>query len=90
MPISSASHPTSTLFPPPPGRPSSAKAYLASVAERYRADAYNSLSIEGYQVDDALIERVASKGWNPERDEQDRRNRDALAALVMAAQIGYQ
>lgn len=68
------------LFPPPPGLPSSAKAYLASVAERYRADAYNSLSIEGYQVDDALIERVASKGWNPERDEQDRRDRDALAA----------
>lgn len=69
-----------SVFPPPPGRPRAAKAYLAKVAERYRADAYNSLSIEGYQVNDALIERVANKGWNPEAGEQDKKDRDALAA----------
>ena len=69
-----------TLFPPAPGLPPSAEAYLSNVAERYRADAYNSLSIEGYQVSDALIERVANSGWNPEADEQDKRDRDALAA----------
>lgn len=27
-----------------------------------------------------LIERVAKQGWNPETDEQDRKDRDALAA----------
>jgi len=50
------------------------------VDERYGADAYNSLSIEGYQVNDALIERVAQQGWNPEADGQDKKDRDALAA----------
>lgn len=69
-----------SIFPPPPGLPPSAEAYLANVAERYRADAYNSLSIEGYQVGTALIERVANSGWNPEADEQDKKDRDALAA----------
>ncbi len=68
------------VFPPSPGLPPSADAYISRVAERYRADAYNSLSIEGYQVSDALIERVAHSGWNPEADEQDKRDRDALAA----------
>lgn len=48
--------------------------------ERYVMDAYNSLSIEGYQVSDALIERVAKQGWNPDADEQDKKDRDALAA----------
>jgi Fic family protein len=50
------------------------------VDERYVVDAYNSLSIEGYQVSDALIERVAKQGWNPEADEHDKKDRDALAA----------
>lgn len=67
-------------FPPSPGLPSSAKAYLTKVSERYQADAYNSLSIEGYQVNDALIERVAKSGWNPAADKQDRQDRDTLAA----------
>lgn len=69
-----------TLFPLAPGLLPSTEAYLSSVAERYRADAYNSLSIEGYQVSDALIERVVNSGWNPEADEQDKKDRDALAA----------
>jgi len=69
-----------TLFPPAPGLPPSVETYLSTVAERYRADAYNSLSIEGYQVSDALIERVAHNGWNPEADEQNKQDRDALAA----------
>ena len=68
------------VFPPPPGRPRAVKAYLTKVTEGYQADAYNSLSIEGYQVDDAQIERVAKRGWNPSNDEQDKRDRDALAA----------
>jgi hypothetical protein len=68
------------VFPTPPGRPKDAGAYLAEVQERYSDDAYNSLSIEGYQVTDALIERVAARGWNPEGNSIDRKDRDALAA----------
>ena len=67
-------------FPAAPGLAKSAETYLANVDERYVADAYNSLSIEGYQVTDELIERVAKQGWNPEADDRDKRDRDALAA----------
>jgi fido (protein-threonine AMPylation protein) len=67
-------------FPAAPGLSKSADAYLTNVDERYVADAYNSLSIEGYHVTDELIERVAKQGWNPEADDQDKRDRDALAA----------
>ncbi|HXC25708.1 MAG TPA: hypothetical protein VNU46_07315, partial [Gemmatimonadaceae bacterium] len=31
----------------------------------YRTDAYHSLSIEGYRVTEALIQRVATGLWNP-------------------------
>ncbi len=68
------------LFPPAPGVACNADAYLANVDERYVVDAYNSLSIEGYQVTDALIDRVAQQGWNPDADQQDKKDRDALAA----------
>jgi len=67
-------------FPPPPGFAQSAGDYLGRLDDRYGVDAYNSLSIEGYQVSDALIERVAKQGWNPETDEQDKKDRDTLAA----------
>jgi hypothetical protein len=67
-------------FPAPPGSREDAAAYLKHVDELYAADAYNSLSIEGYRVDEALIERVRSGDWNPDNDENDRQNRDALAA----------
>ena len=38
------------------------------------------MSIEGYSVTPALVERVRQGGWDPEHDAGDRRNRDALAA----------
>src|SRR2546430_17553025 len=41
---------------------------------------YHSLSIEGYSVTPALVERVRQGGWDPEHDAGDRRNHDALAA----------
>ena len=56
------------------------ESYLSDVNERYAADAYNSLSIEGYQVNDELIERVAQGNWNPEGGKNDKGDRDALAA----------
>ena len=72
--------PVIAAFPPPGPVPTAARAVLKSVDERYGADAYNSLSIEGYQVTDALIERVAHRGWNPDARDEDRRDRDVLAA----------
>lgn len=67
-------------FPKAPGLPKNKSAYLQNVDEIYKSDAYHSLSIEGYSVTPDLIERVRRGNWNPDRDERDRRNRDALAA----------
>ncbi len=66
-------------FLPAPASPVAAT-YPQQVDDVYRADAYYSLSIEGYTVSDALIERVRSGLWNPEHTEPDRLNRNALAA----------
>ena len=67
-------------FPEAPGKPNDIDAYLKRVSDAYVTDAYHSLSIEGYRVSPALIERVRSGDWNPETDEKDREHRDALAA----------
>jgi fido (protein-threonine AMPylation protein) len=67
-------------FPKAPGLPADTGAYLQLVNEIYRTDAYHSLSIEGYSVSPALVERVREGGWDPQHDTGDRRNRDALAA----------
>ncbi len=67
-------------FPKAPGLPTDEEAYLHFVSEIYRTDAYHSLSIEGYSVTPALVERVRQGGWDPQHDAGDRRNRDALAA----------
>ena len=55
-------------------------AYLAQVEERYVADAYNSLSIEGYRVTADLIRRVRQGDWQPDASASDGRVSDALAA----------
>jgi hypothetical protein len=67
-------------FPAPPGRPKNIDPYLKQVQEIYVTDAYHSLSIEGYRVNPALIDRVRSGTWNPDANEQDREHRNALAA----------
>jgi fido (protein-threonine AMPylation protein) len=67
-------------FPCAPGLPNDRQAYLHFVDEIYQSDAYHSLSIEGYRVTPALIERVRSRSWSPESSEADRQSRDALAA----------
>lgn len=46
----------------------------------YPWDAYNSLSIEGYHVSPALIERVRNHEWNPDLNPEDNHERNALAA----------
>src|SRR2546425_965514 len=67
-------------FPAPPGPPKDKDAYLRFIDEIYQSDAYHSLSIEGYSVTPALIDRVRGGGWDPEHHEDDRKSRDALAA----------
>lgn len=67
-------------FPEAPGLPQDIDAYLAHVDEVYATDAYHSLSIEGYRVSTELIERVRNRNWSPDSNEQDRGQRDALAA----------
>ena len=67
-------------FPSEPGRPANTDAYLDSVADAYQADAYHSLSIEGYAVSEALIARVSSGDWNPDANPGDAQSRNVMAA----------
>jgi fido (protein-threonine AMPylation protein) len=67
-------------FPEAPGLPKNKKAYLSFVDDIYKNDAYHSLSIEGYSVTPALIERAQRGDWNPDGQDDDRSGRDALAA----------
>lgn len=67
-------------FPARPALPKDQKAYLKQVQDNYVTDAYHSLSIEGYKVSRALIEKVRKGNWNPDADEIDRELRNALAA----------
>jgi fido (protein-threonine AMPylation protein) len=67
-------------FPKPPGLPRNVDAYIKRVEEAYVTDAYHSLSIEGYRVTTDLIERVRSGSWNPDAHQQDREQRNAMAA----------
>jgi fido (protein-threonine AMPylation protein) len=67
-------------FPAVPGLPKDPQQYLHFVDDIYQSDAYHSLSIEGYTVTPGLIERVQRGGWDPDRHNGDRQNRDALAA----------
>ncbi len=67
-------------FPIAPGLPKNIKVYMKRVEDGYSMDAYNSLSIEGYRVTPDIIERVRSGKWNPDGNETDKREIDALAA----------
>lgn len=67
-------------FPKMPGLPKEKAGYLRFVDEIYQSDAYHSLSIEGYSVTPALVDKVRRGDWDPEHHEEDRKNRDALAA----------
>lgn len=72
--------PIIAVFPKAPGIPKDIDAYLQDVEDNYATDAYNSLSIEGYRVSLELIERVRSGDWQPDINEQDRQQQDAMAA----------
>jgi hypothetical protein len=68
------------MFPAAPEPVSDIDGYMKAVEDIYVTDAYHSLSIEGYRVSPALIERVRTGEWNPDRDHDDREHRNALAA----------
>lgn len=67
-------------FPKAPGLPRNVDAYMKGVEKAYVTDAYHSLSIEGYRVSTELIERVRSGAWNPEANDRDQNERNAMAA----------
>ena len=68
------------IFPEAPKKKTNIDAYMKHVEEIYVTDAYHSLSIEGYRVSAELIERVRSGAWNPDNNEKDREQTNALAA----------
>nr|MCH9741428.1 Fic family protein [Campylobacterota bacterium] len=53
---------------------------MAEMDEKYQADAYHSLSIEGYKVTLNLINKVANGNWSPEANSEDEQIKNALAA----------
>ena len=67
-------------FPKAPGIPKDRVSYIKRVEDFYKTDAYHSLSIEGYRVTSELIERVISENWNPEENEKDNEQKNAMAA----------
>ena len=72
--------PVLSRFPKAPGLPRKVDAYMKGVENAYVTDAYHSLSIEGYRVSTELIERVRGGSWNPEANDRDRNERNAMAA----------
>lgn len=67
-------------FPEAPGIPKNPHDYLKLIGDIYVTDAYHSLSIERYRVTPELIDRVRTGEWDPEDNEADRQQRDAMAA----------
>jgi hypothetical protein len=67
-------------FTQEPRRINDIEGYLKQIDDRYVSDAYNSLSIEGYQVSADLIEKVRAGSWKPETDANDFDAQNALAA----------
>lgn len=56
------------------------KTVIDKINDIYVNDAYHSLSIEGYRVSKELIEKIKLGNWSPDANEEDRNNRNALAA----------
>ena len=68
------------VFPKAPGIPDDIDTYMQKIEEIYITDAYHSLSIEKYKVSPELIERVRTGSWNAKENEEDRKQKDAMAA----------
>ncbi len=68
------------VFPKAPGIPADKNTFLKKIEELYITDAYHSLSIEKYKVTPEIIDRVRSGDWDPKSNDEDRRQRDSMAA----------
>jgi len=68
------------IFPQAPGIPGNKSIFLEQIEELYTTDAYHSLSIEKYSVTPNLIERVRFGTWDAEENEEDKKQKDAMAA----------
>jgi len=68
------------IFPEEPGMPDDLESYMNQIDEIYLKDAYNSLSIEGYQISYELIMKIRKGEWNVDHDSHDRRHSDAMVA----------
>jgi Fic family protein len=60
--------------------PEDATRLFKAIDATYVQDAYHSLSIEGYQVSEALIEKIALGSWRPEDNDEDQTHKNAMAA----------
>lgn len=67
-------------FPPAPGIPTDKEGYMKAVEDVYVTDAYHSLSIEKYKVTPDLIQKVRMGTWDVIGNDQDKKQRDAMAA----------
>jgi hypothetical protein len=81
--------PVMERFPAAPGLPKDTRTYMQQPDDVYVTDAWHALSIEGYRVITELIERVRNQDWNPDNNEEDREQRNALAArgYYLACQV---
>lgn len=67
-------------FPMSVGLPVNTDVYLKQIDEDYSEDAYHSLSIEGYRVNQQVIEQVRQGDWNPNSNRAGIEQKDAMAA----------
>lgn len=68
------------IFPGESRRPIRPDKTIRSIQDLYSQDAYHSLSIEGYQVTENLITKIATGNWDPDNDDHDKNQVNALAA----------
>lgn len=69
-----------SIFPDEPGLPRASEKYFAQLEKIYVNDAYNSLSIEGYEVSEELIKKIAAGKWHPDKSMTDQQQMNAMAA----------
>lgn len=67
-------------FPKRKPKIASVNTIIQHIDDVYVNDAYNSLSIEGYKVSKSLIAKIKAGEWNPDHNESDLEQRNALAA----------
>jgi Fic family protein len=68
------------LFPKAKSSTTGRNKLLENLDHLYTQDAYHSLSIEGYQVSENLIAKIASGNWHPDKNHEDLNQKNALAA----------